>query len=459
MPSLSLIVISLVIAATMCFVVVLFLNTATRNRIARLFNPHDDTRTVMSVINRLAVEERQLEGLLSKSLKTICETLGLSSGRFVILDDGKLYKAVHYGSVPIRIPTLAELQKVSLPRLLADDYSGGVRKQILEKYTVSALFSLRAEEQHVGFLMLGPKRAGEAYTTRDLALLEAVSEALTAPIINARTYRKIEVLNAALQQKVDEATNRLRIINHNVRALDTAKDEFISVASHQMRTPLTAIKGGISLVMDGDAGRVTKEQQAYLQQAYASAERLLELVTDLLDASRMSAGRFSLESKPTDLAEVTRDEVRQQRSRAETKGLRLRLELPRRRLPRVLLDEGKTRQVMMNFIDNAIYYTNSGSITVQLERIEEKIRYTVRDTGIGVPPAAQKKLFTKFYRASNAKQTRPDGTGLGLYLAKKVVEDQGGQIVFFSELGHGSSFGFELPLKDTRTRVRSTPVK
>jgi signal transduction histidine kinase len=124
-------------------------------------------------------------------------------------------------------------------------------------------------------------------------------------------------------------------------------------------------------------------------------------------------------------------------------------EPPPKDMPLVELDEGKTRQVVMNFIDNAIYYTKQGEVRVKLEldRSKDVIRFTVKDTGIGVPPEAQSKLFSKFFRAGNAQAVRPDGTGLGLYLAKRVVEDQSGTIIFTSVPGKGSTFGFELPMQ------------
>jgi signal transduction histidine kinase len=110
------------------------------------------------------------------------------------------------------------------------------------------------------------------------------------------------------------------------------------------------------------------------------------------------------------------------------------------------LDDNKTRQVIMNFVDNAIYYTKEGSITVAVTKVDNAVRVTVKDTGIGVPLDSRRKLFSKFYRAGNAQTVRPDGTGLGLYLAKRVIEDQGGTIIFESVEGKGSTFGFDLPI-------------
>jgi signal transduction histidine kinase len=174
---------------------------------------------------------------------------------------------------------------------------------------------------------------------------------------------------------------------------------------------------------------------------------MVSLISDLLNVSRLSAGRFLIEKQPTDLVEVVADEVRQLQSHADAKHLELIFDHPKKKIPNINIDEGKTRQVIMNFIDNAIYYTRQGSVTVTLEADNHAIRVKVKDTGIGVPEAARQKLFSKFFRAENAQVARPDGTGLGLYLAKRVVEDQGGTIIFDSQEGKGSTFGFEMPFK------------
>ena len=153
-------------------------------------------------------------------------------------------------------------------------------------------------------------------------------------------------------------------------------------------------------------------------------------------------------------------EVRQLMSHAEAKQLKLIWEPPKEKIPHVQLDDNKTRQVIMNFIDNAIYYTTKGSVTVTLAEKDAQLELRVTDTGIGVPKAAQDKLFGKFFRAGNAQQLRPDGTGLGLYLAKRVVEDQGGTTIFESTEGKGSTFGFRLPMKPPAgEKILARPVE
>ncbi len=182
--------------------------------------------------------------------------------------------------------------------------------------------------------------------------------------------------------------------------------------------------------------------------AFESTQRMVAVISDLLNVSRLSAGRFVLDPEPTDLVQMVRDEVRLLERHAELKGIKLILLAPRS-LPEMELDVSKIRQVIINFIDNAIYYTKAGSVTVTLSSDQLHVRLTVSDTGIGVPEEAKKQLFTKFFRAENARNLRPDGTGLGLFLAKKVIEAEGGQILFESREGQGSLFGFELAIPAT----------
>lgn len=321
---------------------------------------------------------------------------------------------------------------------------------------------LRTRDEVVGYILLGDKLSGEIYSQRDIELLQIIAKELAVATQNAKAYAEIQAFNLTLQERVNHATNRLRVANRHLKELDQAKDEFISMASHQLRTPLTTIKGYLSMMLEGDAGQITPAQKQFTGYAFESADRMVNLIADLLNVSRLSAGRFMIETRPSDLSKIVEDEVRQLQSHAAAKNLELVFHPSKRSLPIIPLDDNKTRQVIMNFVDNAIYYTKEGTITVAVTKIEGAIRVTVKDTGIGVPLKARHKLFSKFYRADNAQTVRPDGTGLGLYLAKRVIEDQGGTIIFESVEGKGSTFGFELPIPvphvtDKKRKKASTP--
>jgi signal transduction histidine kinase len=172
---------------------------------------------------------------------------------------------------------------------------------------------------------------------------------------------------------------------------------------------------------------------------------MVYLIADLLNVSRLKTGKFIIESAPISLADIVQEEVSQLIETAQSRTLTLTYHKPPH-FPVLLLDETKTRQVCMNFMDNAIYYTPAGGhIDVQVKDTPKAIEFKVVDDGIGVPKEEQHHLFTKFYRAKNAQRARPDGTGLGLFMAQKVVVAQGGAVIFSSKEGQGSTFGFTFP--------------
>jgi signal transduction histidine kinase len=406
-----------------------------------------DSQVVLNNFSKVLVSELDLQRLLKRALGDLCESLHIEFGQIIVYNQEHVYRIEHYGPLPRRLMIAPELAKLNKPMLIADELPEGERKKLLEGHGVRVSLSLRTREEFVGYLLLGDKLSGDIYSGQDVELLEIISKELAVAILNAKSYAEIQDFTVHLQARIERATKRLRVANRHLKELDRAKDEFISMASHQLRTPLTTIKGYLSMMLEGDAGHLSKAQKDFVGYAFGSSERMVNLISDLLNVSRLQAGRFLIQTKPTDLVKMIRDEIRQLEEHAKSKHITLKFDLPAEPLPLVEIDENKTRQVIMNFIDNAIYYTQVGGVTVVLQQAGTRVRFEVRDTGIGVPAEARKKLFTKFYRAGNAQTVRPDGTGLGLYLAKRVVEDQGGTIIFESVEGEGSTFGFELPYK------------
>jgi signal transduction histidine kinase len=172
---------------------------------------------------------------------------------------------------------------------------------------------------------------------------------------------------------------------------------------------------------------------------------MVYLIADLLNVSRLKTGKFVIDAHPTFLPDTVESELAQLQETAKSRGLKLVFKKPKD-FPLINLDETKTRQVIMNFADNAIYYTpKGGTVKAELTATKDTITFTITDDGIGVRKEDQHHLFTKFYRAGNARKARPDGTGLGLFMAKKVIVSQGGAVLFKSEEGKGSTFGFTFP--------------
>lgn len=257
----------------------------------------------------------------------------------------------------------------------------------------------------------------------------------------------IAMENRLLYQELQEASSQLKAQNIKLKELDQTKDEFISMASHQLRTPLTTIKGYLSMVLEGDAGKVTQQEADMVKKAFDSAQRMVYLIADLLNVSRLQTGKFVLDNKPTNLAELVLGELDQLQEVAKNRRIKLIYNKPAS-FPILMLDDNKIRQVMMNFLDNAIYYTPpGGEVTAKVEATDTAVTFSVTDTGVGVPKSVQPHLFSKFYRADNARKMRPDGTGLGLFMAKKIIVAQGGALIFFSLEGKGSVFGFSFPRK------------
>lgn len=305
-------------------------------------------------------------------------------------------------------------------------------KRFRDRTPLKAVYivKLTARRRLVGLLAVGLDSIS-ADDESGTKLIDSISESVGVALDNKLLFEENQ---AVLRQ--------LQTTNAKLQALDEAKDDFISMASHQLRTPLTSIKGYISMVLEGDAGKVNPKQKEMLDQASVSAQRMVYLIADLLNVSRLKTGKFVIERSNVNLATIVEEEVSQLVRTAAAHQLELKYEKPKN-FPNLMLDETKTRQIIMNFIDNAIYYTPAGgSITVELIEKASTVELHVTDTGMGVPRSEQPHLFTKFYRAGNARKARPDGTGLGLFMAKKVVVSQGGSIVFKSKEGQGSTFGF-----------------
>ncbi|CAN5168541.1 hypothetical protein BH09PAT3_BH09PAT3_0130 [soil metagenome] len=363
----------------------------------------------------------------------------------------------------VRSQTVKLHQKLIVTELLDEKHAD--LKKVLVDNDITILARLASSsEEGIGYLALGPKKSGIPYSQQDNKNIEIIANELVIAVQNSLRFEEIENFNQTLQEKVSEATRKLRNTNEKLKALDEAKDDFVSMASHQLRTPLTSIKGYTSMVLEGDAGKINATQRRLLEQSFVSSQRMVYLIADLLNVSRLKTGKFIIETNPVNLAEIVQQEIGQLKETAAGRQLILTFNKPDT-FPSLLLDETKTRQVIMNFVDNAIYYTPAGgNIEVKLIETPASVEFRVTDDGIGVPKSEQPHLFTKFYRAGNARKARPDGTGLGLFMAKKVIVAEGGAILFETQEGKGSTFGFVFsktklaPNLDEATKIIEVPI-
>lgn len=243
---------------------------------------------------------------------------------------------------------------------------------------------------------------------------------------------------------------QLAVVNKELKKLDEAKTEFLSIASHQLRTPLTAIKGYLGMIDEGIYGKISGEVKGTLHKVYDSNERLIRLVNSLLDISRLEMGKMEFILKKVNIEEMIESIVDELHIGAKKKGIDLVFEHPKKPLPEIKIDEEKIRQVMLNLIDNAIKYTYKGSVTIKAEKIdrgEDKIKISVTDTGMGIARKEINEIF-KIYRRGTGVRLFPEGSGVGLYVAKKLVGIHKGKIWVESRgKGRGSTFYVELPIK------------
>ncbi|MDB5185193.1 MAG: Sensor protein resE [Candidatus Saccharibacteria bacterium] len=430
-----------------------YLHSALDALTSRVFfrNEYQPTQFI-SELNRAVVSNLDLRSLLLTASKVIEKNMRLEYCTFGIqTSDGtqRIVGTIRQSFSQADINAVRKITPHLHDKMIITDYISPDLidlQKILRSYDIAAVARLvsdtNREKEGLGYILLGPKKSGQQFDKKDIETITTIIDGLIVAIQNALRFEEIENFSATLQRRVDEQTRKLRRTNEKLKEMDETKDDFISMASHQLRTPLTSIKGYLSMVLEEDAGKITPMQREMLGQAFFSSQRMVYLIADLLNVSRLKTGKFIIDAKPVNLDQVVEQELHQLEETAAARELKLHYAKPTN-FPTLMLDETKTRQVIMNFVDNAIYYTPAGGeITVRLVETPLTIELHVEDNGIGVPKAEQPHLFTKFYRAGNARQARPDGTGLGLFMAKKVVMAQGGSVLFSSEEGKGSTFGF-----------------
>lgn len=404
-----------------------------------------DPQDFLDRLSNITTNTIDLVSILHDSSVLIIKDLKIQTCEFVLLNpDGNIFEYLPDNKRKDKTYESLSLITRNNKRILlyGDETIEPKLKHIMGEIGAEALVPLDSNKARVGFIVLGLKSSGQSYNNQDLKVLSIGADSLAVSIQNALRFEEISRFNVTLQEKIDEATYQLRRANEKLKALDESKDDFISMASHQLRTPLTSIKGYISMVLEGDAGKVTPTQSEMLGQAFFSSQRMVYLISDLLNVSRLKTGKFVIEKSQINLATMVGQELKQLQETADSRHLTLSFEHPDD-FPDLMLDETKTRQVIMNFVDNAIYYTPAGGhIKVRLIDNPSTVELRVEDDGIGVSKSDQHHLFTKFYRAGNARKARPDGTGLGLFMAKKVIIAEEGSLIFESVEGKGSTFGF-----------------
>ena len=226
------------------------------------------------------------------------------------------------------------------------------------------------------------------------------------------------------------------------------KTDFITLSSHQLRTPLSAVKWFTEILLKQRTGKLNKKQLDYLSEIHRSNERAIALVNDLLQVSRVESGKLHLDLVRVDLAALLEEVINSNRLSLEARNVTYHYEIVNGPLPPVRVDKTKIKRVLQNLFSNAVGYTpKGGRVDVVLKKATKDIICSISDSGVGIPASQQRLVFGKFFRGSNAVKIKPDGTGLGLFIAKSLVEAHKGKIWFESEEGKGTVFHFSLPIE------------
>lgn len=245
------------------------------------------------------------------------------------------------------------------------------------------------------------------------------------------------------------------VVFHDVteqKLIAAAKDQFITTAAHQLRTPLSGIRWAMNLILDGSVGDVPEEQKELIKKSYDSVNRLNLLINDLLNIDKLETKKKALEFAPTDINELLSGIIKDLQAQIERKKINIGFEVKDTDL-HPELDRGSIQVVFQNLIENAIRYTKEGgNVSITVEKEADAVHVRVADSGIGIPRNQQKSIFTRFFRAGNAQLLEPDGSGLGLYITKEIVDRHGGNMSFESEEGKGTTFHVVLPLGPTKAK-------
>jgi signal transduction histidine kinase len=297
----------------------------------------------------------------------------------------------------------------------------------LEAVKAALIVPLKVENKLNGILLLGEKLSGEIYDDQELDMLMLLATQAAISLENARLYEGLATSNARLLE-----ASRL-------------KSQFLANMSHELRTPLNSIIGFSKVLINRLDGDLTERQEAYVRSVHNSSRHLLELINSILDFSRIEAGKFEMRPEKIDLHDVVEECIESSMPLVRDKRVKLEKDLPVE-LPPVDADRTRIKQVLLNLMSNAIKFTHSGRVVVQIRHEGEALHVSVADTGIGIAPGDLQRLFEPFQRLDNPLAQQADGTGLGLAISKKFVELHGGRIWAESRESHGSTFHFTLPL-------------
>ncbi len=330
----------------------------------------------------------------------------------------------------------------------------------LKKINAEILVPVNVEQKKLSSLLIfGPKESEEVYNRNDIRVLESIASEIGISLENALLYRSVTKFNLKLRNEIVKATKKLKEQNESLKQLDKAKDEFIGIASHQLRTPLTGIRWLAELLLKNKEHNLNDKQLNFLRQLNESNQKMIRLVSDLLDVSHIETGRkFDINKDYFFMGDAISEVLKENVFLITTKKLKIINKIPADL--NVWGDREKIKQVWQNLISNATKYShNNSEIELSFKKDKEKqLVFCVHDHGIGIPAEQHDKIFTKFFRANNASLQDGEGTGLGLYIAREIIRAHAGDVWFESVPQKGTHFYFSLPLLIVKKDKKITKI-
>ncbi|MFA6475870.1 MAG: ATP-binding protein [Candidatus Paceibacterota bacterium] len=400
----------------------------------------------------------KIDGLVSDTIK---ESLGVTRVEINLFDknsrSAKKDPLIKYLQTNQRPVVLEELNLLVNDERLKDQREtfSAVYEQV-ENLGAAICLPMVSNERLIGIIILGPKVIGDPFTVEDLELLMTLSNQAAIAIDNAELYKEVKDFNKTLKQKVNEQTmslqDKTKVLEEqaeHLKKLLAMRSEFLDIASHQLKTPISVISGTISMFKEGSVQKMPVEtQNKLIDNIYQKSLKISQIIRDILQASEFDTEKFSFVEKrivPVELNKLLSDVMTDNQSFADEKKLKL-VFTPNPANPQVNSDPDYLEQAFFNLVDNALKYTKEGKVEVLLDENPQSIIIKVKDTGVGIPKDDQIRMFGKFERAKNAVDMYTDGSGLGLFITKEIIEAHpGGTVTFASEEGKGTEFTVIIP--------------
>ncbi len=441
----------------------------------------------LTELNKIMASTILLEDLVDKLLTSLFDKLNVSEGALLLIVDNKISwaKTLGFHSNPAfdEQVLLHAFESLNKEIIVVEDLPESTMKHYFKTHNRAILAILKTKGEIEGVLVLGEKKSKQKYNNEDIKIIEFLIPEMAIAIKNAESFEEIRKFNEMLQKEVDTATSDMKKINEEMykknvdlkhlsdqlveansklQQLDHLKDEFVSLASHELRTPMTAIKSYLWLFLENKDLALNEKQKTYIERAYQATDRLINLVNDMLNVSRIESGRMNITLKPFSMIKLINEVSEELKPTAIKQKVSLSIEIDDPNLPEVTADQNKIREVIINLLGNSLKFTDeNGKITIRLHRENEVLVTQIKDTGKGIKAEDLSKLFHKFQTVGSNYLTKRNsqGTGLGLYLSKSIIELHKGKIWAESEgESKGSIFSFTLPITANNKNTSETQI-